>query len=55
MVQKIVLTDWPHGPGILATWDGGRCSALFDDLEHVHGYFIGLFWRPVFVDRRPAP
>ena len=52
MKTRITLTDWTHGPGILATWNAGRESAVFDSLEHVQAYFIGLFWEPVFVDRR---
>ena len=58
MKTRITLTAYaPAGvitSGILASWRTGtvKQTALFDNLDAVYNYFCGLFWEPVFVDRR---
>ena len=54
MKTRITLTSYYNSAGILATWHAGtgKHSMLFDNLEAVYNYFIGLFWEPVIIDRR---
>ena len=55
MKTKVIITDYFNGQ-ILAAWQQGSViqSAVFDDMEHLNGYFIGILWQPVFIDRREA-
>ncbi len=54
MKTRITLTSYYNTAGILATWrvGTGKHSALFDNMDAVYNYFVGLFWEPIIIDRR---
>lgn len=48
--MKIYITNDPYKKDeLLATWDKGHQTAVFATPEEVRNYFIGLYWKPVFV------
>lgn len=54
--ERLYLKSWSYNAAlILATWKspgGHEETAVFEKLDQVENYFVGLFWEPVIIDRR---